>query len=68
MLVPLSDANVKKCNILSNETLIFNWFEYITISKTDTCVKKSGGYMEIKRDKYLNDLIIRKNNGLKEIL
>ena len=30
--------------------------------------KKSGGYMEVKRDKYLNDLIIRKNNGLVKII
>jgi len=31
-------------------------------------VSKNGGYMEIKRDKYLNDLIIRKNNGLVKII
>ena len=33
-----------------------------------THVSKNGGYMEIKRDKYLNDLIIRKNNGLVKII
>lgn len=38
------------------------------ITKSDIYVKKSGGYMEIKRDKYLNDLIIRKNNGLIKII
>ena len=38
------------------------------ITKSDIYVKKSGGYMEIKRDKYLNDLIIRKNNGLVKII
>lgn len=37
-------------------------------TKSDIIVKKSGGYMEIKRDKYLNDLIIRKNNGLVKIV
>lgn len=37
-------------------------------TKSDKIVKKSGGYMEIKRDKYLNDLIIRKNNGLVKIV
>lgn len=38
------------------------------ITKSDIYVKKSGDYMEIKRDKYLNDLIIRKNNGLVKII
>lgn len=38
------------------------------ITKSDIYVKKSGGYMEVKRDKYLNDLIIRKNNGLVKII
>ena len=33
-----------------------------------THASKNGGYMEIKRDKYLNDLIIRKNNGLVKII
>ncbi len=38
------------------------------ITKSDIYVKKSGCYMEVKRDKYLNDLIIRKNNGLVKII
>ena len=45
------------------------WFfalAYKIVSKTDACVKK--WYMEIKRDKYLNDLIIRKNNGVVKII
>ena len=41
---------------------------YIITTIVDSCVKKSGDYMKIKRDKYLNDLILRKNNGLVKII